>query len=189
MWEHSDTWLRSARQTPSAGAQGPAGGVAACRGVAAGRGVASGSESTRRGCHGDSQAYFSPQPKAVRFGRPVPSPAASGRVGPCAAAPGALGGSAQRGGCQRTRHPGFRPLLPGAAEVSGGAAPGRTREREPVGRGVSWDAASASCFLPRSGAASSTPCLLLASVRVPVRVALESCRDFFPCSTRSLPEP
>lgn len=137
MWEHSDTWLRSERQTPSAGAQGPAGGVAACGGVAAGRGVASGSESTRRGCHGDSQAYFSPQPKAVRFGRPVPSPAASGRVGPCAAAPGALGGSAQRGGGQRTRHPGFRPLLPGAAEVSSGAAPGRPREREPVGRGVS----------------------------------------------------
>lgn len=131
MWDHSDTWLWSEGHPFSVGMPGPAGGVAAGRG----RGLRVEGH-VRRGCHGDLHAWFSPRPKAFGFGWPFPSPAASRCVGACAAAPGTLGSPAQRGGDQRARHPGFRPLLPGAAEVSGGAVPGRPGEPGACGRGV-----------------------------------------------------
>uniref|UniRef100_A0ABK0LQ23 NADH:ubiquinone oxidoreductase complex assembly factor 6 n=2 Tax=Rattus norvegicus TaxID=10116 RepID=A0ABK0LQ23_RAT len=109
--DHSDIWLRSEWRPSSAELLSSAGGVAACRG----RGLRVGGHVRR--CHGDLHAGISPRSKAVRFGWSVPSPTASGSVGTCAAPAEALGSPAQRGCSQRAGHPGFPPLLPGAAEV------------------------------------------------------------------------
>lgn len=152
--DHSDIWLRSEWRPSSAELLSSAGGVAACRG----RGLRVGGHVRR--CHGDLHAGISPRSKAVRFGWSVPSPTASGSVGTCAAPAEALGSPAQRGCSQRAGHPGFPPLLPGAAEVSGRAR-GTFHPREPRARGTrSAEPGAWGCLL------AARPCVLLGPVLV-----------------------